>query len=281
MKNIIKIFTICLLIIVNLSCITVKAEVSEREFWDTKILRHAMGGIEDENGKHVYNNTVEALENSIKLGYKTIEIDLILTKDNKLVCSHGWSYETYKNTGVEYDSENPVMTYDEFMNTKIQGKYTTMDAETWLKYAISNPDIMWEIDFRTLDDKQANMTAIKLKQLFRKNEYLLDRVMLQVGTKEMYNQFHKYLKTAKHYQYFIHKKELKIIDEIIDFCVNNKIESIAVNYKYMTKKRVKKIHDANIKILCYTIDNIDLAQDMLNMGADCICSNFLFDVDLQ
>lgn len=164
----------------------------------------------------------------------------------------------------------------------MQGKYTTMDAKTWFtKYVLKHKNIKWEIDFRTLTDEQAKATAKKLKELFKGNEKILDRILLQVGTEEMYNQFHKYLPTAKNYQYFIHKAELKKVNDVIDFCTANEINAMAVNYEYMSKSIVREIKDANMNILCYTVDDVEVAKDMLDMGADCVCSNFLNKKDFK
>jgi len=84
----------------------------------------------------------------------------------------------------------------------------------------------------------------------------------------------------QNYQYFIHKNELDHIDEILKFCVDHNFQSMAVNVNYMTKTRIKKIKAANLYLLCYTIDDPDLARQMLELGADSICTNFILPGDI-
>lgn len=117
MKKVLITIAIMLLFVGILSNPIVSASEKDNSFFGKEtVLRHAMGGMYDnektKSNPMIYNNTVEALENSIKKGYKLIELDLILTKDNELVCSHGWSEQTYKDTGIydKYDAKNPVMT---------------------------------------------------------------------------------------------------------------------------------------------------------------------------
>jgi len=138
-------------------------EQNNRFFFDQKVMAHAMGGMMDKNGNtQIYNNHEAALKQSIANGYKIIELDLILTKDQEIVCSHGWSEKTYADTGVPYKSAAPVMTYDEFMNIKIQGTYDTMDLNDFIYYVKTYKDIIWELDFRTISYDEAHTIAQKL-----------------------------------------------------------------------------------------------------------------------
>ena len=229
-------------------------------------MAHAMGGLYSDDGNiEIYNNHAVALQNSINNGYKIIELDLILTSDEKLVCSHGWKKQTYNDTGVKYNSNEPIMSYDRFMNTKIQGKYKTMDVYDWKEYVINNPNILWEVDLRTISYYEASVTAEKLCEAFDYNSELLNRMLIQVGSKDMYMAFSETF-DFKYYQYFIHKSELSKIDSILKFCKKHNFAGMAVNSNYMTKERIDKIHNSNMKVLCYTVDDIKQAKKYINMG---------------
>ena len=54
------------------------------------LIAHAGGGIDDQ----IYTNSKEALLQSIKKGFILIELDLIETKDKKLVAANSW--ESFK-----------------------------------------------------------------------------------------------------------------------------------------------------------------------------------------
>ena len=49
-------------------------------------IAHAAGGINGET----YTNSLEALEKSVNNGYRLIELDLLVTSDNKLLAYHDW-----------------------------------------------------------------------------------------------------------------------------------------------------------------------------------------------
>lgn len=270
---------IVFMLIFNLlfSSIIIAKENDKNTFWDYKVMSHAMGGY----GDNIYSNHAMALIRTIKNGQKLIEVDAILTTDGKLVMSHGWDKYSCKYNGIKYSKNNAkTMTYEKFMTIKMHDKYKTMDAKQWSQYVIKHDEILWEIDLRTLTKKQATKTAKELISTFKGHEECLDRFLIQVGSEDMYNGIND-VYSFKHYQYFIHKAELTTIDSVLKFCIDKNIESMAVNYKYMSEDIVKKIKDAGLKILCYTVDDKELAQQMLDMGANTICSNFLLESDFE
>ena len=54
-------------------------------------IRHALGGLDT----YQYLNTIEALENSYKKGFRLFEVDVRFTSDDKLVLTHGWEEVDY------------------------------------------------------------------------------------------------------------------------------------------------------------------------------------------
>ncbi len=62
-------------------------------------------------------NTLEAFEQSINLGFKYIEIDVQATKDNKLVIFHDPDLKRMLNLEIDISSIN----YDELSSYKING----------------------------------------------------------------------------------------------------------------------------------------------------------------
>ena len=80
------------------------------EFTRYKFIAHAGGGIND----IAYSNSMEGLINSIKLGFKLIELDLLETKDGFIVAAHDW--KSFKQNCVGYNGQiNEVpLTYKEF-----------------------------------------------------------------------------------------------------------------------------------------------------------------------
>jgi hypothetical protein len=88
------------------------------------------------------------------------------------------------------------------MNTKIQGKYTTIDATTIVEIMRNNKDLLFELDLRTLDREAATKTANAIKEVFGTDTSITDRLLVQVGSPEMYEAIDD-VYHFKYYQYII------------------------------------------------------------------------------
>ena len=80
----------------------------------------------------------------------------------------------------------------------------------------------------------------------------------------------------KYYQYFTYKSRIADeLEDVISFCKDNKITSMAVNYTVLTDDMIDRIKDEGFYLLAFTIDDEDLAQEFLDRGVDTICTNFI------
>lgn len=93
-------------------------------------------------------NSIDAFESSVKLGYKYLETDVILTKDNKVISYHGaHNAYTQKLSGLKKRSEMQKMTHQEINNllhsnglktplledllNRFPKAFFSVDAKTW------------------------------------------------------------------------------------------------------------------------------------------------------
>lgn len=81
-------------------------------------------------------NTLDALNQNYKRGFRMFEMDINETKDGKYVAAHDWNMWS-RFTG--YEGELPV-SHAEFIKHKIYGKYTTLDLEGINKWFAAHPD---------------------------------------------------------------------------------------------------------------------------------------------
>ncbi len=146
-------------------------------FFANNYMAHAGGGYEES----IYNNTEVAILSSIQNSFKFIEVDMLLTLDNKLVCSHGWDEATYKATRIDYKG---TPTYDEFMSWKIQGKYNTIDASSLIDIMIEYPDLLVEIDLKKYGAKKTMIMIEQLVELADSDESILDRILMHLRVKQ-------------------------------------------------------------------------------------------------
>ena len=66
----------------------------------------------------------------------------------------------------------------------------------------------------------------------------------------------------------------ELSDEIADKLIRDKID-VAIHYKALTKKALKKFHNAGLKVNCWTIDEKATAERLAKMGVDYITTNIL------
>ena len=101
-------------------------------------------------------NTLEAFEQSINLGFKYIETDVRATKDNKLVIFHDPDLKRMLNLEIDISSIN----YDELSSYKINGVHK---IPTFLETVSSWPNINFNIDPKS--DKSAELLISELKSV--------------------------------------------------------------------------------------------------------------------
>lgn len=260
----------------SIKCVSAKEAITldDPKFFSNKVMAHALGGYDG----NIYNNTEEALQNSIQNGFKFIEVDMTLTSDNKLVCTHGFDAASCVKTGVKQYNEVP--TYKQFMTTKLHEKYKAIKVSTLIKYMKKYPDLLLEIDLKDQDAEHTKIMISELIKLCHNDAAILDRILLQFYNKDNYEVIDS-VYHFKYYQYFTVKNDFSDVNGLIDFCVNNHITSVAVKYKYITEERVKLFKDNGIYILCFTVDDANSAKDFLNWGVDTICTNFLIPGDVK
>jgi len=249
-----------------LSC---DVDVKEPMFFKYDYMAHASGGYEG----NIYTNSEEAMINSLK-HYKFIEVDMTLTRDDKLICSHGWDEETSKHTGILY-TENEAPSYEEFMSWKICGKYKPLDAKTVVEYMRQYPDLLIEIDLKKANADKTKLMIKQLVELASYDESILDRILMQFTSEEAFFAIEE-VYHFKYYQYFTYKSKLPDkLDHIIKFCNDNNVTSIAVNYTVLTDDMIEKIKSNGFYLLAFTIDDKEMAESFLQKGVDTVCTNFI------
>lgn len=94
-------------------------------------------------------NSMAAFKSAVKLGYKFIETDVILTKDGQVICFHGSLNRISKwSSGFELRRKVRRMTYAEVKRSKLLDGEVVPKLEDVLK---AFPDTYFSIDTKTVD----------------------------------------------------------------------------------------------------------------------------------
>ena len=140
--------------------------------FSTSFIAHAGGGID---GK-TYTNSLEAVNQSIINSFKLIELDLLVTDDNKIVAQHDFNilYEIC-NLSIFFDKNKKTKKNFLFRDldncSKIfNGKYTLLKEDKIIEIFENNKDLI------LVTDKIDNYKLIKNKFKFQ------DRLIVEVFT---------------------------------------------------------------------------------------------------
>lgn len=136
---------------------------------ESKYIVHAGGFVSDDSGEFFsYTNSREPLMKSAADGNRIFEIDFRISSDGFLVCTHEWN-QAYRN-GVPLQG---AVTKDEFLLSKIYGKFSPMDLSDIAYFARIHPDCYFITDIK--DDNRKACLIIA-----RECPDILDRFIIQI-----------------------------------------------------------------------------------------------------
>jgi glycerophosphoryl diester phosphodiesterase len=105
-------------------------------------IAHSGGSIDG----FTYTNSLEAVESSIRRGYKMIELDLQITTDGFLVAAHDWTtFKKRSGLGPDAISEKP-MSLAQFKSNSIDGRYTPLDEDMIRTVFLRHPELILVTD---------------------------------------------------------------------------------------------------------------------------------------
>ncbi|MCL5126870.1 glycerophosphodiester phosphodiesterase family protein [Algibacter sp. L4_22] len=243
-------------------------------------------------------NTIQAFEKALALGVNTLELDVVISKDNKVVVSH----EPWLNDEVTLDSKGKNITKEDALAFNIyknkykkiksydvgsigNPKFLLQEKEKTYKPLLSeviafaeaeNDKIRYNIEIKSTptDEKNgfqpsvAEFSDLVIEQL--KNAKLpLERITIQSFDSRVLEYIHKT------YPGFI----LAFLTYQNDFETNMKMLSFVPEiyspyYILLNKNEVETIHNSNMKIIPWTVNKKEDMINLLKIGVDGIITDY-------
>ena len=213
-------------------------------------IAHAGGKIKNTK----YSNSLEALNNSNKLGYQFIEIDISITNDNKLVLIHDW-YKTRK----KLFSKIGIVSEKTFLKDKMVNKLTPINLDTALSWLKNHPNIYFISDTKNIDIisvlKYVNQFHAQIKERFIPQIYFFDeyKKAKQLGYNDIILILYKLKNTN---------------DEIIEFVKNHELLAISLSKKEAQTKLRNKLQEMDKKLLIYTANDPSEIKHFRELGIE-------------
>lgn len=232
---------------------------------------HAMGGIDG----IAYTNSREAFENAYNNGIRVFEVDLSTTSDDQIVLMHDW-----ENLLGRYEQEKGyVPTLEEYKNTKLYGKYTTLNIDDLFRLMQEHTDIYIVTDSK-LDDyndvkEQFTMISVAMGNYSVKDrKHILSHCIVQLYNDEMLNAIESVMH-FDNYIYTLYYRGCDDLDALADFCVQHNISVVTMSYNEWTVERSAYLHKRGLKVFLHTLNDAEQVQECLDAGIDGIYTDFI------
>lgn len=240
-----------------------------------KIVRHGLGLLDGNS----MSNSLEALEDSYEKGYRYIEVDLSVTSDGYVVCSHGFLESDYVRTGMEYTEGENVPTLEEFKSWKIYGQYTTMTLEDLIAWMRRHKDVCFFFDVKEADYAESTQIVERIKAAVGNKKKLYDRIVFSARNTEMIQAYREAgcFKWLHLWMAPEEKREDEIFtpEAFIAFCRENGVSSWSIKKTLLTEELAAQMADSGMKSYVYMIETDAELAHYSALGADFFTSDAL------
>ena len=201
------------LISASAASLSTKFDVSIPNHFSTghHVVAHAGGGLKDESGfVQKYLNCREAFDYHYNQGTRLFEYDLAFSCDGKLISTHNYEYLG------DYSQKNRI-SYEEFCNTKIAGKYTGINEDNLFDLIKNYPDARFIVD--TKEDHPIDLYRHIIKVAKEKDVDISSAIIPFVCSKEMLAEIEA-IKKFDEYMFTNYKKYYNT-NELVDILKSN------------------------------------------------------------
>lgn len=238
-------------------------------YQDNRLIYHAGGGIDGLS----YTNSLEALKCTVSKERFYIEIDFSYTADHKLVCIHSWD----EPWGDPESEEAPL--FDEYINGKIYGKYTTLSAADLIDFMKTHPALHIIVDTKEPDFLEV---IEDLTDTASRDPEILNRLIIQLYTAGMKSKVQKiYPFPDENILFTAYMFGTERTGSILELCYKENISVVTTKENSWDDETVQFFRSKGIIIFEHTINRPDLARQALSRGIHGIYTDFLSPEDLR
>lgn len=219
---------------------------------DMTAVIHAGGVVGGDAG----TNSLEALNNSFYNGYRFIELDFNFTTDGHLVCVHDWQKNYYES---EYHFNGPV-SLDEFVQLKIEGKYTPLTLKSLEDWLMNKPNTYIITDIK--EDNIAGLQYIKDNY-----PYIMRRLIPQIYAESQYDAVRAMgYENIIYTLYMLNYSQKTNTNQIVSFAKSHDLVAITFSSELATSSYVDALKQSGTPLFAHTVNDIDETRYFKDMG---------------
>lgn len=203
-----------------------------------RYIAHAGGGIDG----YTYTNSLEALNYSYDLGFRSFEIDLVEDKNGKILGAHDWEHWA-EITGC--DSTLPV-TEEHFLTHQVFDKFTPMSMDMINQWFTEHPDAILVTDKINSPKKMASQFVDKSRLIMELFSFDAIEEAKECGVEFMMTE----------------GLLLKIEGDRLQYLLDNNIKYVAISRRNIEgyKDLLKQCKKQGIKFFVFNV-NFDEGKD--------------------
>src|SRR3990167_490105 len=215
-------------------------------------------------------NTLAAFANAKTCAVTWVEFDVQITADKQVVVFHDETLDRTSNgTGKLVD-----YSYTDLL---------TLDVGSWFSSEFNNERIPLFREVMQFLAKENMAANIELKPQRGQEEALIIEVIKElqqvalVQSRMLFSSFSiPALQCLRHYapQYWLGLLMDKWLDNWYELCQTLQCVSIHVNHQLLDLYRVQSIKEREKMVLCYTVNSLQRAEELLAWGIDAIFSDY-------
>lgn len=209
-----------------------------------------------------------------------------LSKDNKVVCLHGWE----SMIPDIKKSRDKRLTLSEFKSRKInkkKGNYTTLIFEDIIRLMRDYPDIWIITDSKYPDSYSTKIEFKEINKLIMQHNAtdILDRFVVQIYNSNMYYTIEEIMH-VKHYIFTMYmiwwnSGREKGFENHCKFSKKVGIKYITVHVSYVSENVINIANKYDIKLYVHTVNDVKVANNFIKMGIYGIYTDDLIESDLD
>lgn len=226
------------------------------------------------SGKYPQNTTL-ALQKAAELGVDYIELDVSLSSDEQVIVFHD-SEVSNLTDGEGFIKDLTLMEIKKIdAGVKFASEFAGLQIPTLSEAILSIADSQTKlcVEIKARENDSRGEIVEKVLSILRTHDYL-DKVIFTSYNREVVK---KISQNPGGFQVGLDPSEEESQElsskELVELCRSWGADTLVFDYLYLTKNLVKDLHQQEMSIFTWTVDDPEGMQQMINAGVDGVMTN--------